>query len=165
MLVIFAMQSLECRGFTESSVKAFRDMAPLCPAMQRFLAAFHELLAAEIADVLQSATPAEMRDKMAARRLCGGSEAAAARLSPLCLLTDAELERMRDRFVYVAAGRCGDGAGSSAAFEAAVRKSSHRTCTKDGIHFRSRFVKIRVDVLLNAIAAWMDAMSASLSSV
>lgn len=144
-LILFMMQSVECGAMAESSSKGFRDMAALCPAMESFLTQANAMIAADVASIVQSQSVDDMRKKLAVSSACSSPVA-----SPFCHLSDAELEMIRSRFLFAAASRCSD-----AAFSSAKSSGSLRHCTRDGIHFRSRFIKIRVDLILNVLAAWM----------
>lgn len=168
-LIVFFMQSIECDAMQQSQLDGFRKMAAFCPQIQKFLEKLHETIESEISGILLSdayyyaaaedrstdsgrdgihkrkqENPCDQLDRRKSNVLCHPS------------LSNEDRKNLAGRFIFVGPMHCA-GANAAPSIRASLTSGSKRHCSRDGIHLRSKYLRLKLDLLFNVLVNWWKA--------
>jgi hypothetical protein len=131
------LQTMECESMAEAKLPGFRDMAPHCSSIVSILRQINHAITSNFF------AQEEEEPSGSAENDYHWGQQHLHRLSALRLLSSSERSELLSRTMVVPPLECHLG---HFRFD-----SSKRFCTKDGVHLRTKFIRIKLEMVLQAL--------------
>ena len=146
LIIIFMSQSFDCNAMYSSELPSFKKMAKSCDKMENFLILMNQMIREEF---VVSISKDEKNNRVS---FSSSSDTITTNNidDDVDVNKDDVTSKTTVNFLYIPPPSCSmETMKNFAVF--GKSKSSKTVCTRDGIHLRSRFLRLKLDLLLNAV--------------